>query len=91
MKRVFGFIGVCLFTFSVGFSQDNKKLRSPRPLEQQEIKADQRIEKEIQQKQLSSKPEMLEPSIGKDQTGKASPEKANKKRKYAKKSCAKVK
>lgn len=90
MKRVLCFTGACFFAFSIGYSQDNKKRPSSRLWEQQEIKADKRLEKEIQQKQLLSKPELLENSVGKAQTKKANSEKVNSKRKHVKKSCVKT-
>lgn len=90
MKKVLCLIGICLFTLSTSYSQDNKKQRGGRPSEQQEIKADTRLEKEIQQKQLLSKPELLETSLGKPVSKKANREKVNGKLKYCKKSCVKT-
>ncbi len=50
-----------LFSFSLVFAQTSKDKLPGKTTEQNEIKADKHLEKEMQQKQLSAKPELLEP------------------------------
>jgi hypothetical protein len=64
------FIAASVFTFSLASAQTNKNQTPARPAEQKEIRADNRLEKEMQQKQLSAKPELLEENKLKEETKK---------------------
>ncbi len=70
MKIILGLIAAGIFTFSFASAQSNKKQLPGKPLEQKEIKGDRHLEKEMQQKQLSDKPELLEENISAAETKK---------------------
>ena len=83
MRKVFCFIAVCFFAFSSDYAQNSRKHLPAGPSEQKEIKADKHLEKELQQKQLSAKPEMLTEPVNKKEPGKKSSEKVSRTRRYA--------
>lgn len=60
MKKIVCLLAAAFFTFSFVSAQTNKNRLPAKPSEQSEIKSDKHLEKEMQQKQLSSKPERLE-------------------------------
>lgn len=72
MKRILLLIGLALSAFSFVSGQVNKNQLRAKPAEQKEINADKHIEKEIQQKQLSDKPEILEEKSALKESKKAS-------------------
>ena len=66
MKKSFSLIVFSIFTSSILFAQTKDSLSS-KPLEQKEINADNRLKRELQQKQLAAPPERLSGNV-KDET-----------------------
>lgn len=84
MKTVLSFIIVCSFSFSAATAQTSKKQGQPKASEQQEISATKRVEKELQRKQLSGKPTLLQEQVNEEEMKKKASIKVGKKRKDAK-------
>lgn len=63
MKRTIILLTAAIITFSTASAQKDQKQLPGKFLEQKEIKADKHIEKQLQQKQLSEKPELLNKPI----------------------------
>jgi len=59
MKKAGLFLTLFISVSLITFGQTSKAPVNGRPTEQQEIKADKHLEKELQQKQLTAKPEQL--------------------------------
>ena len=90
MKKIVCFIVASFFTFSFVSAQANKNHLPPKASEQHEISADKRLEKEMQQKQLSAKPEQLEEvRANRVEARTKSLGKQNRKGKYQKSNCVK--
>ncbi|MCW3106906.1 MAG: hypothetical protein JWQ09_1412 [Segetibacter sp.] len=85
MRTVIGFIALFFLIFSTAYGENYEKQLPAKPSEQKEINAAKHLEKEMQQKQLSSKPELLtEPRANKEEFHKKSSGQLNKKHKYSK-------
>lgn len=84
MKKLLSFIIVCSFSFSAATAQSTRKQGRPKPSEQQEINATKRVEKELQQKQLSDKPVLLKQPTNEEEMKKKASIKVSRKRKDGK-------
>lgn len=88
MKKIASLIAITFLTFSMVSAQTGKNKFPARQSEQNEINADKKLEKEIQQKQLMAKPERLEEqSVNKTEGSKNRAATSGKKPKNSNKSC----
>jgi hypothetical protein len=88
MKRITFLIAITFFTFSMVSAQTDKKKFPSKPAEQNEINANKRLEREIQQRQLLAKPERLvDRSESEAERRKNQIATANKKTKHGKQNC----
>lgn len=92
MEKLWCLVALCFLSFSVVTGQTNKEQLPGKFSEQKEMNATKHLEKEIQQKQLSDKPEMLAEGFNKhemkkkDEMKKKRSENGARTRKYTKRS-----